>query len=58
VELSEAHEDPGTSPLLVDGYVGVDLAHRGWMRIDDTNGVFECRRQPPEAGPPASTQGS
>jgi hypothetical protein len=29
--------------VFLDGYLGIDLAQGGWIRIDATNGRFECR---------------
>jgi hypothetical protein len=51
LHLTEIREEWNPERLaLVDGFVGSDLAARGWMRIDATNGRFECRPQPPGAG--------
>jgi hypothetical protein len=47
VRLNEVRENRLPMLVLVDGFAGVDLAGRGWMRLDPTNGVFECRPQPP-----------
>ena len=33
--------------VFLDGFLGIDLSQGGWMRIDATNGRFECRRDTP-----------
>jgi hypothetical protein len=58
VRLSEVREEWRPERLvLLDGFVGVDLAGRGWMRIDATNGRFECRPRPPAGGADAAPTG-
>jgi hypothetical protein len=50
VSLTEVREEWRPERLvLLDGFVGIDLAARGWIRLDATNGRFECR--PPSGRP-------
>jgi hypothetical protein len=50
VSLTEVREEWRPERLvLLDGFVGIDLAARGWIRLDPKNGRFECR--PPSGRP-------
>jgi hypothetical protein len=50
VPLTEIHDDWHPERMvLLDGFLGVDIAGSGWLRIDPTNGRFECR--PPQDTP-------
>jgi hypothetical protein len=47
VRLSEVREEWRSERLVsLDGFVGIDLMDHGWIRLDATNGRFECRLRP------------
>jgi hypothetical protein len=49
VRLREVREEWRPERFVsLDGFVGIDLAHRGWIRMDATNGRFECQPRPPD----------